>query len=401
MHPINELLYFGNYGSSAYGHKTWNLGSFSLENEIVFNDVIISNKELEILYRNSNLISTIVNYYPDEAVHYGYNLYKNQKVVVEADKYLLNIFREASIKARLYGKAFLVFNPDTGYPYTENFQDHDYKIYLDLTKGKDGWINKRHKIVELNDDFIKNVSYITKKYPEENVFCFFGKINFSDDVEVDEPNYSSSVINGFFTEYKNFIVSNEFARKILQNLSNLIISVKGLGLQTNSKDAEDVIEKTLHWLDRNRATSNAILYDASGEVATISQSLENVSDFLDSLKNILASATDVPTEILFGYEKGSGYWTHLVVRQLWAEKIQNWVINNWTTNLSKIYLNLDIEFDKIEIPNKIVLTDLEKAEMEEVSSRRTKNLVESNVITPEEAKSGYDNSDFSLHYKIK
>lgn len=388
---------------SSYGHQKWNIGNYSIEDDIVFNDVNVSESELDTIYRNSNLISKVVDYYPTEAEHYGYRLInKDGTTVLDKNNYLAKAFKEASIAARLYGKSFLVFNPEKSQKLSTVIEENDYKIYLKLQKiNNDTWLTKKYKVVTFDKDYNKQIEFIEKKFNDDNVFVFIGKRTYDTTADIDDDLYSDSIIKGLMTQYKNYIISSEFGRKILQNLSNLTISVKGLSLQLKSRDMKNRIAERLALLDQNRSNSNAILHDDNEKVDYIRQNLDNVADFITNLKGILLAYSDIPEEKLFGYNQGSGYYTHIIIRQLWSEDIQTWIMNNWIENLYKFYEQINVNFEKIIVPLNIVLTDLEKAEIEEKAANRSAKLVESGIISTSEARSAYRLTDFTLNIALE
>ncbi|NEP03533.1 MAG: DUF1073 domain-containing protein [Okeania sp. SIO4D6] len=403
MYP-SELINIAKLSTkSMYGHQLWNIGNYSIEDDLAFNDVNLSPNELEIIYRNSNLISKVIDYFPTEAEHYGYRLINNDGVTIEdKNNYLAKAFKEASISARLYGKSFLVFNPEKNEPLSSNIEDNDYQIYQTLSKvSKNTWMTKEYKKITFDSQLNKKVEYIKKSFPDENVFVFVGKRTYDTKSDIDDENYSDSVIKGLMTQYKNYIISSEFGRKILQNLSNLTISVKGLSLQLKSKDMRNRIAERLSLLDQNRSTANAILHDENEKVDYVRQNLDNVSDFITNLRGILLAYSDIPEEKLFGYNQGSGYWTHIIIRQLWAEDIQTWIMNNWIENLYKFYSQINPNYTKIIVPLNITLTDLEKAEVEEKAANRSAKLVQSGIITTQEARSAYRLTDFTLNIALE
>ncbi len=377
----------------------------SLSGKNLVSEVKLNPSELYALYSN-NIISRIVDIYPESAFDNGYQVLSSNGDIIDSNNMLiLTAFKEASIKARMLGKSFLVFNPDDNSPLNSNLSTNKYKIYENLYDiGGDSWLNKKHLILEYSGDMnqYRRKGYINKIYPKSNVFCFFGKRTYKENVLPDEDDYSSSIIEGFYTQFNNYLSASFYGRKILQNLSNLSLGISQLSIQLRDKSSANKVYERAALLDENRNLNSVILHDKDSEnISYISQHLDNVTQFIGHLENLVAASTDgIPKERIFNYDEGSGYYTHLIVRQMWSESVSKWSRVNWLSHLLNIYSQINVNFDKIIIPLPIVLTQLEQSELELNGANRVEKLMRNGVITANEARTGYRNELYTLNIDI-
>lgn len=368
----------------------------SVEHRNAMSVVRLGNRELEQLYENA-IIKRIVNIYPETAAQQKYNILGSNHILEEYDDYILELFTEASIQARLYGTAYLVFNPDNNYRMLKPYNKNAYLITNKLEyAGSKGWFNSRHPRItyQVNSDGVqREIEYIKKMYPDRNVFVFTGSKNYKSSYEYNRESFSQSVINPVYNALNDFLRSNSNSILILDNLSNLVIGIRELGLQIRSRDGYNRITNAAKMLDENRRLNKVIVHDADEPMNYISQHLDNVVPLLEHLTNVVAASTDfIPREKVFNYSRGSqgsGYYTHLIIRQQWAENVQKWAIANWSKNLMKFYSQFYTDQISTDFPLMNVMTRSEIAELEHREAQKNALLIDKGVFTAEEVKAMY------------
>lgn len=353
----------------------------------------LSDLELSNLYRQSKLIKKIINKYPLEAVSCGYIVKDlSGKVLSTNDDILLQAFYDASVSGRLYGKCFLVLDFDK----TESIQPmkkgdnlSGYRLMFDLIKDGDFYIENQ-----------------TVKHHQDKVFLFLGSKTYLKNIGIDDQQYADSILQDSVISFRNYTTSLEISRKILANLSYLLIGIDNLGTSLRTdRGRQDVLERLMS-LKTSRNVNRAIPYDKQKEILSfISQNVSGINDIIANLKEVFIADSDYPPSVLFEEDSrqsmGSGVQNQLIARFLWAKRSRSWVVNSWLKQYKLFYGRyFQTQNFEIEIPFNVELTVLEQSELEKLGAERVQLLIESNVITPMEARTGYSGASYTLNIML-
>lgn len=352
--------------------------------------------EINYIFRNSTLMQRIVKKYPMEGKTIGYQLIDSKgNNITDIDEYdlLLEAFKEASIYSRLYSKCYLYID------YNDSLNDESpikigskiqsFKIYFDLYKEGDFY--------KLNNESI----YHTRIIPFVSNKTYMKDIN-----DINDDNYADSIIQGIYNAYNDYQETNINAKFILRNLSYLSVGIDNLGAMSKSEEGRGMIFDRLFTLNMTRSINRVLAFDKKTEaISFISQTLSGVKEIIEELKEILVSESDYPIEEIFDQSPkqklGSGVQNQLIARYLWARRTRLWVINNWMLYYKHYFNNTrNMQNIKIDIPFKVDLTMEEKANIEEIASKRNKNLIDAGVVVPEETRIGYKGDEFSLNIEL-
>lgn len=362
-------------------------GRLAGEDESVFGSKL-TDVQISEIYENNKLIQKIVNKYPQEFKTLGYEI-KNQngKLIEKDDDNLLNAFKDALIASRLYGRCFLKlefddFNDDRALRRGSKLLGHS--IHYDL--------------YQIGDYF--NIE--SEPIHFSRIIEFIGEQTYRKYVKKNDPNYCQSVIQSLYISFRNYIDNNNSAKYLLNNLAYLTIGIENLGNMQISDEGKKIVFDRLTTLNINRSIGRLLAYDKSKEaIGFINQSIAGVNDLIEQTKTILASETDYPVSEIFetgqSQALGSGIQNQLVARYLWARRVRNWTINNVVPYL-KTYFDRtrDMTNLAIWIPFVVDLTDEEKADIEKKAADRSKVLIDSGIVTPDEARSNYRGDMFTL-----
>lgn len=350
----------------------------------------LDNKQLNTLFRRSFLLRKVVTLFPKDAASAGYIVKdESDKIIATTDTLVIRAFEETSMNARLYGKAHCILESEKSSLLSPLSNDliMGYKVKIKLKRKGDYYFTD------------KDVKYAHKS----RVFTFIGVRTFVEDTEIDDDEYSESVLTGLLVSVKDFLVSSQYGRKILKNLSNLTIGMKGLGMHLKSNKGKAQISERMIAFDMNRNLDNAIAYDLENEkVEYVTQSLAQVPEFLSELKTVFVSNTEYPMDKLFNESTrsglSSGYQNQLIVRFQWAEQVKRWSELNYHPHLNRLYNSLTPESKlKIEIPLPLSLTDQEIAEVEEKTANKLVSLKNAGIITADEARNSYKGKVVNLN----
>lgn len=353
----------------------------------------LTDYELSGLFRQSKLIKKIITKYPQEAVSTGYIVKdKNGGVISTNDEVILEAFYDASVSGRLYGKCFLVLDfekTESSQPMLKNDKLIGYRLMFDLIK---------------KGDFYEENQSI--KHHQDKVHIFIGSRTYLKDVGIEDINYADSILQDAAISFRNYTTSLEISRKILANLSYLLIGIDNLGVSLRTdKGRQDVLERLMS-IRTSRNVNRAIPYDKQKEILSfISQNVTGINDIISNVKEMFIAESDYPPSILFEEDSkqsmGSGIQNQLIARFIWAKRSRSWTLNNWLKQY-KLFYNRYLKGQpyELEIPFNVELTALEQAELEKLGAERLKLLIESKVITPIEARTGYTGSTYTLNIML-
>lgn len=346
--------------------------------------------EISNIFRGSFLAKKLIEKYPQEAKNFGYEMLDSKgQIIHKNDKKVLEIVYEGSIWARLYGMCFVVF-------------EYDKSTVKEVLKPGEILKGARYEfeLKKEGDYFVKE----EKEYIHESkVQVFYGRKSYIPYLDKYDENYADSIYQSLVISFKNYISSNETVRKILSNISFLLLGIKNLGNMSKSDRGQSEVYHRLASIRTNRSVNRVIAYDKENEVLNyISQSTTGINELISNIKDIFIAESDYPTEQLFEEagksNMGNGIANQLIARFLWARRCHGFALESFLPHYQTFFdrHNPGVEFT-INIPFMMVLTQMEQAELEKFASERTKNLVESNVITTKEARTGYITDKFDLN----
>lgn len=321
------------------------------------------------IYKYDSLISLIVDKYPNDAYNLGYEIESDSKELYE--DYLNGIrvyetFRKASKYARLYGLccAFIMFgdNEQLNLPVRPNAQPVGLKLYR----------------LNLYQDIEQEVIQIGTTLVHRSRLLFFtGKevfVEFGDEIKTGY----TSILDGFLDEYQKYKPMAKIFNKLVNTSNQVILGTKGLSarLRADILNGTDLARRELleraKAVNTGRSVQDIIVHDLENEeIKNISLSVAGVTEVFEKLEHLLAIRIDYPYHVIFGENVsstlGSGSNAQLIYRMMYADKLTQWIDNNWTENIEKLCeffrFSSNLSDYEVNIPLAYVLSDDEKAEI--------------------------------------
>lgn len=252
-------------------------------------------------------------------------------------------------------------------------------------------------------------------YHKDRVILFHGLKNFinldyvfqNEDISI----FYDSVLDSLAASLYDNFMSKSFAKYILENLSYLLVGMTGLSAKvaSNSPDGKNALQERMNKINAQKNVSRIFAYDLNNEdIKFITQTLSGVKELIGEFKDSVAADSGIPYEKLF--EAGnnssmvsSGMQNQLVARFLWSEKKHEWAKENWLPKYKELFSKLKKVDDSshVKIPFGMQLTDLEKAELQNLGADRIKKLIDSGVISANEARTGYRYDEYSLNISLE
>lgn len=388
---IDSTALMGIFGMlSGLNNLNWN------KTGVLDTDVSLTTYELNYLFRRNKLIKKIIIKYPNEAKTVGYQIKDSKgRIIAENDELILEAFHDASIYARIYGKSYLVFDTEK----------KDFEKPLKIGEKLTGF-KVKHILNKFNDYYLTGSERIHESY----VLIFIGEKNYNFEVDINNEDYSDSIIQSLYESFFNYINSSKYVKYIMENISYLRIGIKSLGTKLRNEAGKKEIFERLQSVNANRDASRLLTYDIENEtIDFISQSLAGIPEVVKEFKDLLVCESDYPYDILFEDSQNnglsSGAQNQLIIRVLWAKKVKNWVENNWLKNYKTLFSRLYKEFQNnstytIEIPFNVETTQEEQANLENNIADRNKKLIETGIITVKEARTTYRDNKFNLNLEL-
>lgn len=318
-----------------------------------------------MLYRDA-FIRKIIDKYPNDAYNLGYKIESDDN---ESYTDLLNeikvyeTFRKASKYARLYGLCAIFLMVEG---------DEKLNLPLGIVKPVGLKIFKLFNTQDIESELIKIGNTMVHR---SRLMFFTGNEVFIDHGQEVKLGYTS-IIDGFLEEYDNYKPMSKVLRKLINTSNQAILGTKGLSakLRADILNGTDLAKKELleraKALNTGRNIQDLIVHDLENEeMKNISLSISGVPESIDKLEHLLSIRLDYPHHVIFGDSVGStlgsGSNAQLIYRMMYADRLTQWIDNNWTENIEKIcelfknFFNLS-DFE-VKIPLAYVLSDDERA----------------------------------------
>lgn len=363
----------------------------------------IEHTELYNLFSSSRIIQRVIEIYPRSATRIGYECLDDGKHTDHGIDHnlLLEAFKHASVYARIYGICYLiVYENDPKTPLKPNEKPNKFLYRTELRLVGDYYVNAKDQRIAHKTRTL--FFYGVKKYqkPDYQYDDFNREYDYYDWFNSEYSSLITVLIDGFRT-YGSGV---KYTMKILRNLSNITIGIKDLAMRSRNERSKRDLLSRLWSFDRARRVDKAIAYDLENEsINVVSQTLSDVRESIESFKEYFCAVCDVPKSKIFDEKRGatlaSGYQNSIVERFEWAIQVKEWSEDHYLPQLKTLYRNLGIDCT-VKIPIVIELSKLEQAELEKLCSERDKNLIESNILIPEEIRTGYRDNAFSIRIKL-
>lgn len=384
----------------------------------------LSSEEFQSLCRDNGLVNTIVECYPSDAGKSWASLsmaaqsdtfdadalwqYMNLKDRVDSSdltndcKNLRDYFVKVSTLARRFGDCYLLLGVADG-----NSQDQPInwdsiesfvgvKVYGDIQ-------------IEANYYKVDNVLW----HPDR-VIRFCGVPLYNKNGEL--LSQSDSVIQGLFTAYSRWEMGNVSGASMLADYNFLLIGIKGLGMKLQSDVTtggtvgfQSLLSRLLS-VDMNKSVARSVAHDLDNEkIEMVNRTWAGAKEIMDGLERAFTAATNIPSWRMFNEMSGGGLSNTVNTAHLakadWHDRVNTYKEKNWRSPLQ--YL-LKISMYAKDSPTKgqpvdagvifpvgSYTSELEKIQIEKAAADRSKVLIDSGIISPDEARGCYRDNEFT------
>lgn len=353
------------------------------------------------LYRFDGLVRKIIDLFPETAYATGFTIESPDSEYYKAATESLQVwekFKIASKCARLYGlSCILIMSPG--------------KLDKPIVSGVQGLkVFALDNNVDISSEFVR----IGDTDVHRSRLLFFGGVELLENNGEIVTKYAS-VLDGVIECITSYRTIHGSVAKLLQTSNQLVIGTAGLGagirsdILTGSNTQRDTILSRLNSIQSGRNLASIVMYDKDNEeITNVTNSLSDVDTLADTLMTVLAQHTDYPKNVLFGETTkagiGSGQAAQLIERMIWAQKVSNWIENNWLDNIQSIMELLQNQNSlapfEIKVPLALTMSELEKAQVLKEKALALSELSKTYPISPETVQN-YLQNDIELLGSVK
>lgn len=299
-----------------------------------FNKSPASFTDAEIIgtYTRSGLLQRVIEFLPNKARQADFIEITPAIETGFTDLQVLELFKQASISARLFKEAYLIINIEDGKDIAEPVElgtsQNIIDIYLverdQLTFKTDNYQNR--EIYKLHLD-----SKGTVEIHPSRVLCFYGRYH-PPKIRASCRGLHGSIIDGLLESYGNYKFSLNIAASLLSRLVTFVFKMKGLRNLVN-EGHEDKVVSRLQLHRKGIGSVGGMVIDAdSEEIEWLTFSLSGVSEIINTQKDNFTAETELSHDIL--WNEGSHSTSSDVELTNTAEKINEFIECYWEENLN-------------------------------------------------------------------
>lgn len=387
--------------------------------------------ECSSLCRDNGLLNTIIECYPSDAGKswatielaqqaegfnaqslFEYMSLKNRNIETDINddcKNLRDYFVKVSTIARRYGDAYLLLGIADG-----NAQDQP--VNWDSIESFVGVKICGYATIEDNLYKINNVLW----HPDR-VLRFCGVPLYDRDGKLMPA--SDSVLQSILTAYSRWEMGNVSGASMLADYNFLLIGIKGLGVKLQSDvntggilGYQSLLSRLLS-VDMNKSIARSVAHDLDNEkIEMVSRTWMGAKDIMESLERAFTATTNVPSWRMFNEITRGGLSNNINTAHLakadWHDRVNSYKENHWRSPLEhilKIAVHAkdsptkgkarDIDA-KVTFPVGSFTSELEKIQIEKAAADRSKVLIDSGIISPEEARGCYASNEFTSNITL-
>lgn len=320
-------------------------------------------------------------------------------------KTLKDYFVKANVLARKYGDCYLVLGVADGEEPDQPIKWDNISSFVGVKICKNATIDAQRNLYNIND----------KSWHPDRVIRFTGCPLYDDNGDLLPE--SDSVLQSVFTAFARWEKGNASSASMLEDYNFLLIGIKGLGKTLMPDKAGAVNEGGIQGLisrllavDMNRSVSRSVAHDLDNEkVEMVARTWAGANDIMESLKAAFTASTDIPSWRIFNDMAGGGLSNNVntvhVAKGDWNDRLLTYKERKWRSPLEYI-LNISMRAKNSPTGGKIVdaaitfptgsyTSELEKIQIENEAAKRSKILIDSRIISPEEARTCYQNNEFT------
>lgn len=325
-------------------------------------------------------------------------------------KTLKDYFVKASTIARQYGDCFLLLGVADGREPDKPIDWGNIASFVGVTICRQAVIEKDLGLYRINDVL----------WHPHRVIRFCGVPLYDENGDLLPK--SDSVLQSVFTAFARWEKGNAASASMLEDYNFLLIGIKGLGLTLKPNNAGIINEGGIQGLisrllavDMNRSVSRSVAHDLDTEkIEMVSRTWAGAKDIMESLKQAFTASTDIPSWRIFNDMAGGGLSNAIntvhLAKSDWYDRVYTYKEQRWRSALEYV---LKIAMRAKDSPTRGIIVDasitfptgsynseMEKIQIEKEAATRSKILIDSGIISPQEARACYQDNEFNSNITL-
>jgi uncharacterized protein len=363
-------------------------------------NVALPNEYLEQLYLNDDIAARICDLLPYEILRQGFAIKVNDEEFKR--KGLNDILRDALVKSRIFGAAFIYVGVDDGLAQDQKLVLHNIRAvrFFNILTPKD--LSQQSFYADPNSDkfgtcelYRLNASSHNKAavVHESRLIPFFGTS------PLNQRQFSASVLQRIYPVLKQFHTAWQATAHLMTDAAQGIFKLKGLHSAMSSNRSEELL-KRMELVDMSRSISRSIMLDAEDEdFRRDSYGFSGVPEILEKMMLRLSAAARIPVSLLMGQAPAGMNATGESDIRFFYDQVRSEqeALKPKLKHLIHILLGDEQAKVSIDFPALWQMTDREKAELRRMEAETDRIYLQEGVLLPEEvALKRFGEGEFSI-----
>lgn len=355
---------------------------------------MLSSDYLKDLYLCDDIAARICDLLPNEMLRQGF-IIKIQETEFSYPG-LGEILREALVKSRVFGAAFIYVGANDGRKQEEPLEPSKNKgvKFLNVVA-----VNELSKSTFYDDPedpkyghtqtYLVNTS--GKQVHESRLIPFFGI------TPLNQRDFPPSILQRIYPVLQQFHIAWQSTAHLMTDASQGVFKLKGLHSAVASNRSEELL-KRMELVDMSRSISRSILLDAEDEdFRRDSYSFSGIPEILEKMMLRLAAAARIPVSLLMGQAPAGMNATGESDVRFFYDQVRA-AQESLKPKLARIIKIITANEDaqvKIDFPALWQMDEHQKAELRRIDAETDRIYLQEGVLLPEEvAVKRFSNGDF-------
>jgi len=361
---------------------------------------ILSAEYLEQLYLHDDIAARICDLVPYEMLRQGFSITVDENDFVRPN--LSDVVREALVKARIFGAAFIYVGADDAQQ-----QDMPLNIkrvrdvrFLNVLTTKD--LSHQRFYDDPNSEHYGSCELYRLKASthkaattihESRLIPFFGT------APLDHRHFPPSVLQRIYPVLQQFHSAWQATSHLMSDAAQGIFKLKGLHSAMSSNRSEDLL-KRMELVDMSRSISRSIILDAEDEdFRRDTYGFAGVPEILEKMMLRLAAAARMPVSLLMGQAPAGMNATGESDTRFFYDQVkaEQEALKPKIARLIKIISGNEETDVGVDFPALWQMTEREKAELRRMEAETDRIYLQEGVLLPEEiALKRFSDGEFSI-----
>ena len=360
----------------------------------------LPNEYLEQLYLNDDIAARICDLVPYEMLRQGLSIKINEEELKREG--LNDILRDALVKSRIFGAAFIYVGADDGQPQDQHLVPNRIKAvrFLNVLTAKDLAHQSFYadpnsekygacELYRLNASSHNQAAAIH----ESRLIPFFGTS------PLHQRQFPASILQRIYPVLKQFHTAWQATAHLMTDAAQGVFKLKGLHSAMSSNRSEELL-KRMELVDMSRSISRSIMLDAEDEdFRRDTYGFSGIPEILEKMMLRLAAAARLPVSLLMGQAPAGMNATGESDTRFFYDQVraEQEALKHKLTKLIRIMsADEDVQVS-IDFPALWQMTDREKAELRRMDAEVDRIYLQEGVLLPEEvAIKRFSSGDFTI-----